>query len=141
MKITTISKLERKTSLEIPLVESKVKAGFPSPAEDYLDKKIDLNKELIQHPAATFFVRVSGDSMRDAGIHSGDMLIVDRAIKPGNKKVVVALLNGEFTVKRLLKKGNKIELVAENPEYETITVTEDSDFEIWGVVTNVIHPV
>lgn len=141
MKILDISKFKKEVSYEIPLVENKVRAGFPSPAEDYIDKKIDLNKELIRHPSATFFVKVSGDSMQGAGIHTGDMLIVDRALNPKKGSIIVALLETEFTVKRFIKEKNMIKLVAENPAYETIEITEETEFEVWGVVTNVIHPV
>ncbi len=139
MKITSFLGFEKQTSCEIPLVDSRVKAGFPSPAEDYVDRKIDLNKELVQHPSATFFVRVSGDSMVGAGILSGDMLMVDRALKVKSGNIVVAMVNGEFTVKKFVHKKGAIFLEAANPEYETISVEDDCDFEVWGVVTNVIR--
>lgn len=129
--------LERKTM--IPLFLAKVSAGFPSPADDFLDRKIDLNEELIRHPAATFFVRVEGDSMRDAGIFSGDMLIVDRSLEVKEDAVVVAVLDGEFTVKRVRKANGKLYLLPANAAYSPTEVTEERDFVVWGVVTNVIH--
>ncbi len=122
-----------------PLFSESVQAGFPSPAQDHIEKELDLNEYLVKHPAATFFVRVQGESMRDAGIASGDILIVDRAADPANNRIIVAILNGEFTVKRIEKTGGKVYLHPENPEFSTIEVKPDSDFEIWGVVTYVIH--
>lgn len=123
----------------LPIFMANVQAGFPSPAEDYLDKTLDLNELLISHPAATFFVRVAGDSMRDAGIFSGDVLIVDRSMIASDGSIVVAILNGEFTVKRLIKKAEKILLAPENPAYPMMQIEEGSDFQVWGVVTYVIH--
>jgi DNA polymerase V len=121
------------------LVMATVPAGFPSPADDYIEGKLDLNAYLIRHPAATFFVRAVGDSMINAGIHSGDLLIVDRALEPTDGNIVIAGLDGEFTVKRFKKMGEKVLLAAENSGYETIEVTGERDFAIWGVVTAVIH--
>ncbi len=118
---------------------SRVPAGFPSPADDFLDQQLDLNEFLVEHPSATFFVRVKGDSMTGAGIASGDILIVDRAMEPKDKSVVVALLNGAFTVKRLSKRLGKLFLMPENECYPAIEITEGMDFEIWGVVKHVIH--
>lgn len=123
----------------IPFFESGVSAGFPSPADDYLQRPLDLHELLVSHPAATFFVRVEGDSMLGAGMHSGDLLVVDRALTAHSGKVIVALLNGEFTVKRLVVDNKKVYLAAENPRYRTLEVTEESDFQVWGVVTYVIH--
>ncbi|MDE2028645.1 MAG: translesion error-prone DNA polymerase V autoproteolytic subunit [Candidatus Omnitrophica bacterium] len=127
--------------VKLPLFLSRIKAGFPSAADDYLDKNLDLNEYLIKHPAATFFVKVKGDSMTGAGISSGDILIVDRSVEAKGGKIVVAVLNGEFTVKRLQKRKDRVILLAENPEYEAIEVTPGMDFEIWGVVMHVIHSV
>ena len=124
----------------LPLFMEPVSAGFPSPAGDYVEGKLDLNRHLIRHPAATFFVRVTGDSMIGAGIHSGDLLIVDRAIEPTDGKVVVVALDGELTVKRLSIRDNRVTLVPENERYAPIDITPEHQFEIWGVVTNVIHP-
>jgi DNA polymerase V len=118
-----------------------VRAGFPSPADDYIECKLDLNTHLIQHPSATFFVKAAGDSMKNAGIDSGDMLIVDRSLEATHGKIVIAAINGELTVKRLSHQQGKIQLLAENPDYEPILITDDLELVIWGVVTYVIHPV
>ncbi len=125
---------------DLPLFMEPVSAGFPSPAGDYMEGKLDLNRHLIRHPAATFFVRVTGDSMIGAGIHSGDLLIVDRAIEPADGKVVVVALDGELTVKRLSMRNGCVMLLPENERYLPIAITSEHQFEIWGVVTNVIHP-
>jgi len=127
--------------IELPEYLSSINAGFPSPADDYVDKRLDLNELLIKHPASTFFVRVIGDSMINAGIYSGDLLVVDRAIEPTNNKIVLAVVDGEFTVKRYVIRKNKIFLVPENENYPEIEINEDMNFEVWGVVTNVIHEV
>ena len=126
---------------EIPLFLPKIAAGFPSPAEDYIDKPLDLNEYLIKHPSATFFVRVEGDSMINAGIHHGDILIVDRALEPAHKKIIVAVINGELTVKRMHKIKDTLYLIPENDTFKTITVTEEMDFQVWGVVAHVIHTI
>lgn len=123
----------------LPLFMVPVAAGFPSPAEDYIEAQLDLNQYLIRHRAATFFVRASGDSMIGAGIHSGDLLIVDRAIPAVDGSIVIAVVNGELTVKRLSKKGDRLLLVAENEQYAPLEINEHTEFHIWGVVTNVIH--
>jgi DNA polymerase V len=138
-RVTDIFQAQGESSFPLPIFLANVQAGFPSPAEGYLDKTLDLNELLIAHPAATFFVRVAGDSMRDAGIVSGDTLVIDRAVQAGDGSIVVAILNGEFTVKRLRKKGGKILLAPENPAYPMIEVKEGTDFQVWGVVTYVIH--
>ncbi|MBF0238953.1 MAG: translesion error-prone DNA polymerase V autoproteolytic subunit [SAR324 cluster bacterium] len=117
----------------------RVSAGFPSPADDYMDNPLDLNDYLIKNKAATFYVRVEGDSMIGAGIHHGDLLIVDRSIKPVSGKVVIAVLDGDLTVKRLIHQDNRCCLVAENPKYPPLEIDENHDFQIWGVVTGVIH--
>jgi len=122
-----------------PLFNSRVSAGFPSPADDYIEQALDLNQLLIQKPAATFFVRAEGDSMIGAGIHSNDILIVDRSIEAVPNKVVICALNGELTVKRLVSKQGQLVLMAENPLYPDIPLHDDLDMTIWGVVTNVIH--
>jgi DNA polymerase V len=123
-----------------PLFTSSLPAGFPSPAEDHIDQRLDLNELLIRHPAATFFVRVTGDSMVGTGIRAGDILIIDRAVEPGHNRVVVAVIDGAFTVKRLQMSKNKLLLVAENPAYPDLEITEQMDFQVWGVATYVIHP-
>ena len=122
-----------------PLYASSVKAGFPSPAEDYAEQHLDLNTHLIQHPAATFFLRVSGDSMINAGIFNGDLLVVDRSLEPTHGKIVIAAVNGELTVKRLKKAGKKVFLVAENKQYPPIELTDSDQIQLWGVVTHTIH--
>ncbi|MCH9613761.1 MAG: Protein UmuD [Chlamydiia bacterium] len=127
-------------NLKLSFFLTPVQAGFPSPADDYIEDSLDLNELLIKHPAATFFVRVEGESMIDAHIFPGDVLIVDRAITPTNKKIVVAILNGEFTLKRLQIEDGKITLLPENPSFPPIPITPEMDFEIWGVVSYVIHP-
>jgi len=139
--IAQIYSFDKRTKQELPLFNVRISAGFPSPADDYIDKKLDLNEFLIKHPAATFFVRVEGDSMIDAGIHSEDILIVDRALEPTNNKIVIAVTEGELTVKRIRKIKGKLYLVAENPDFEPIEVTEGMQCEVWGVVTHVIHRV
>ena len=126
---------------QLPLYGSVVKAGFPSPADDYIETKLDLNSHLIKHPAATFFVRASGESMINAGIQSGDILIVDRSIEASHNKIVIAAIDGELTVKRLSKRNHQVQLVAENPQFKPIDITEEQDLVIWGVVTHVIHQV
>jgi DNA polymerase V len=132
-------KLQVTQSFPIPLFASEVAAGFPSPAEGYLEETLDLNQLLISHPAATFFVRASGDSMIGAGIHSGDVLVVDRALEPKHRDIVIAALHGEFTVKRLLLKGKTVTLAPENPAFPLIPIGPEEQLHIWGVVTYVIH--
>ncbi len=127
--------------LNLPLVENGISAGFPSPADDFLDASIDLNKELISNKDATFYGRVKGDSMIDAGLNDGDLLIIDKSIEPTNGKIAVCFIDGEFTVKRIKIERKIIWLVAENKNYPPIKVTEDNDFVIWGIVTNVIKSV
>jgi DNA polymerase V len=134
-----IYKAEAGKVLPLPIYLANVQAGFPSPAENDLDKTLDLNELLIAHPAATFFVRVAGDSMRNAGIFSGDILVVDRALEAQDNKIVIAVVNGEFTVKRLRMIDGRISLVPENPAYPILEMQEGSDFQVWGVVTYVIH--
>lgn len=129
----------RKRSLKIQLATSKVSAGFPSPADDYLENALDLNEHLINNPSATFYVRASGDSMIGANINDGDLLIVDRSQDCDHQDIAIALLDGEFTVKRLIKKGGVLQLKAENPFYPTITIQQGQDFEVWGKVIHVIH--
>jgi len=122
----------------VPLAGASVSAGFPSPAEDYLERGIDFNAYLVARPAATFAVRVRGDSMKGAGIHNGDILIVDRSLNATDGSVVVAVVDGEFTVKRLRVRGDRAFLCPENPDYRPIEVT-DSESQIWGVATFAIH--
>ena len=119
--------------------DTSVPAGFPSPADDFLEEKLDLNKFLVKNPAATFFVRVRGSSMIQAGIFDRDILIVDRSLEVQNNSIIVAVIDGEFTVKRLQKSGDQILLVAENRNYKPIKITKEMDFQVWGVVRGVIR--
>ena len=123
-----------------PLYSNQIQAGFPSPAEDDVPfEPYDLGAKLIPNPASTFFIRVTGESMRDAGIFPDDVLIVDRSLEASNGDVVVAAINGEFTVKRFFRKGKRVELRPENSKFRPIVVTTDMDFIVWGVVKTVIH--
>ena len=124
---------------ELPLFTSAVQAGFPSPADDYIEGKLDLNKHLIKHPTATFFVRAAGESMIKVGIHHGDILIVDRSLEAKHGKIIIAAVDGELTVKRLYKSSKGTYLMPENDQYKPIKITDINDVVIWGVVTNVLH--
>ena len=139
MKDHSIYKADNTISLPLELSVSPIEAGFPSPADDHLDVSLDLNEYLIKHPSATFYIYVKGDSMINDGIYNGDIMIVDRAISPKSKDVVIAVIDGEFTVKRIHKKNNKIYLQPSNKNYQTICITNEMDFQIWGVVTHTIH--
>ena len=139
MTISRILQIKVASSLRLILYGVRVAAGFPSPADDYIEGTLDLNEHLIKRPAATFFVRADGDSMIGAGIHSGDILVVDRSLEPRDRKIVVAVLSGEFTVKRLEKKDGTLRLLPENNAFPSFDIIDDMDFEIWGVVTSVIH--
>ncbi len=125
--------------VNISLFLSLIHAGFPSPADDYVDSVLDINELVITHPAATFFVRVSGESMINAAICENDVLVVDRSIEAADRSIVVAILNGEFTVKRLRKRRDAVYLLPENPKFKPIKISENSDFQVWGVVTYIIH--
>src|SRR5919205_1015091 len=138
-RVTTVYWPDRATKCARPLFLASVSAGFPSPAEDYIEGRLDLNRHLIKHPAATFFVRVAGDSMIDAGIHPGDILVVDRAVEPADGRVVIAVIDGELTVKRIAQRNGRLYLVADNSRYAPLEIVEEMEFEIWGVVTTVIH--
>lgn len=126
------------TALELPLADGGIRAGFPSPAQDFVDLSIDLNKELIKHPTATFFGRVKGDSMRDAGISDGDLVIIDKSLHPQNGKIAVCYLDGEFTMKTIRMEQGCCWLVPANEAYRPIRVTEENDFLIWGIVVHVV---
>ncbi len=128
------------TQEKCPLLLVSVPAGFPSPAEDYIEMSLDLNRFLVKHPAATFFVRVTGNSMIQAGIHPGDILIVDRSLETVDKRVVIAIVNGEFTVKRIRKIKDCFFLMSENENFKPVCLDNQAKAEIWGVVTHVIHP-
>ncbi len=132
---------ETTSKLDLPFVENGISAGFPSPADDFLDLSIDLNKELIHNPSATFYGRVKGDSMVDAGLSDGDLLIIDKSLEPTDSKIAVCFIDGEFTVKRIKIERDIIWLIAENKNYKPIKVTSENDFIIWGIVTTVIKSV
>lgn len=135
-----INLLEKNSNtISLPLYLSKVQAGFPSPADDYIERYLDLNSEFIKHPSATFLVTATGDSMINVGIFSGDILIVDRSIDAVDGKIIIAALDGQLTVKRLSRKNGRVQLVPENPKYNPIDITEEQDVVIWGVVIRVIH--
>lgn len=126
------------SAMALPLANQGISAGFPSPADDFLDLSIDLNKELIKHPYATFYGRVSGDSMTGAGLDDGDLLIIDKSLEPQDGKIAVCFIDGEFTIKRIKIEKDSLWLMPENKKYKPIKVTEDNEFIIWGVVTSVI---
>lgn len=126
---------------KFPFMSHAVRAGFPSPADDYVEKRIDLNEELIQHREATFFLRVKGHSMVEAGIDDGDELIVDRALVPEHGRIVIAAVDGELTVKRFYQREGVVKLIAENPDYPDIEFREGQEMLIWGVVTRIIKSV
>lgn len=121
-----------------PMLEGGISAGFPSPAQDFTDMSIDLNRELIRHPSSTFFGRVRGDSMQDAGISDGDLLVIDKSLEPSDGKIAVCFIDGEFTVKRLRKDRDCCWLLPANEHYRPIRVGPDNHFLIWGIVTHVI---
>jgi DNA polymerase V len=123
------------------LYSHSVSAGFPSPADDYIEDRLDLNELLVNNKAATFFLRVKGDSMINAGIHHGDIIVVDRSVQPSHRSIVVAVVDGELTVKRLISGNGIVELHAENPKYAPICLQEGQELTIWGVVTSSVHQV
>ena len=139
LKSSHSSSKEDSSTLLIPLVTETISAGFPSPAEDYIELGIDLNKYLIKNPISTFFLRVSGNSMNNAGIYNNDLLIIDRSINPNPGHIVVALLDGEFTLKRLIKEEDNYYLKADKENYPAINLFEYIDIQIWGVAIYSIH--
>ncbi len=130
-----------KEKLLLPFVSAKVQAGFPSPADDFIETKISLDRELIKNKEATFYARVEGSSMIGANIHDGDLLVIDRSLEPRNNRIAVCFIDGEFTVKRLRIEKDHILLMPENEKFDPIKVTQDNDFVIWGVVTYIIKAV
>lgn len=137
--VEDIVRPERQIQLRLPVFLSRISAGFPSPADDYAEEKLDLNEYLIQNPSSTFYVRAVGDSMEGAGIFAGDLVVIDRSQTAVHNSIVMAALNGEFTIKRLLKLKDKIILAPANSQYKPMQIQEGMDFQIWGVATNVIH--
>ena len=129
---------QSKGSMEIPLSEERVAAGFPSPADDYASTKLDLNRELIKNPASTFYARVSGLSMVDEGINDGDLLVIDKSLEPHDGSLAVCYIDGEFTLKRFERHDGYGLLIPANREFRPIKVTGDNDFIIWGIVTYII---
>lgn len=126
------------TELSLPFVGAGISAGFPSPALDFEDLTIDLNRDLIKHPSSTFYGRVRGFSMKKAGISDGDILVIDKGLEPVNGKIAVCYLDGEFTLKRIKKTREQLMLMPENDDYEPIPITAENEFMVWGVVTYVI---
>ena len=127
--------------MKATLYSNSVCAGFPSPASDYLEGEIDLNRYLITNPPATFIVKSQGNCMLQAGIHSGDLLVVDRSIKPKNNSIAIASIDGDLTVKRIKISGKKFLLSSDNKDYGNVKINNESDIFIWGIVTKVIHNV
>lgn len=134
-KELTIYKVDDNTFMPLPYADQGIKAGFPSPAQDYISQAIDLNKELIRHPSTTFYGRVSGDSMKDAGLSDGDILVIDKSLEPKTGDIAVCYIDGEFTIKYIRIETDVIWLIPANEVYEPIKVTAENDFLIWGIVT------
>lgn len=138
-RVEILGRAVSESSQRTPLYLDRISAGFPSPADDYIETSLDLNTYLIRNPPATFMVRVSGDSMTGAGISDGDVLVVDRSEQAAHGRIVVAVLDGELTVKRLVMKNGQTLLAPENPRYQPITVAAEQDLHIWGVVLGVVR--
>ena len=134
----TFLKPKKGDSLGQWLIEQGISAGFPSPADDFKEIRISLDKELINNEESTFYARASGNSMEGAGIMDGDLLIIDRSIEPENNKIGICFLDGEFTVKRIIKKGDNLYLKPENKNFNEIQIKEEDELVIWGIVTYVI---
>ncbi len=126
------------SKLELPFFDVGISAGFPSPADDFIELTIDLNKHLIKHKDSTFFAKVKGNSMINAGIYDGDLLVIDKSLEPQNNKIAVCQIDGEFTVKRIKIEKDIVWLIAENEEYEPIKVTPENELMIWGIVIHSI---
>ena len=123
------------TSMELPYVDAGIRAGFPSPADDFIELSIDLNKHLIKHTDTTFFATVKGHSMKNAGIYDGDLLVIDKSLEPQNDKIAICQIDGSFTVKRIKIEQNVVWLIAENEDFKPIKVTPENELIIWGIVT------
>ena len=139
LKVKEIFSVAETKAEELPLVYPNVSAGFPSPADDFFQERLDLNSYLIKHPTATFFVKVEGDSMIDAGIYNNDLLIVDKSLTPKENSIVIAAINGELTVKKLKRINGKLCLKPENKSYQPIELKDETDLKIWGVVIYCVH--
>ena len=137
--LTPVKLAENLSSFKIPLFNHTIRAGFPSPADDYVAESLDLNEHLMPRKEASYLLTVSGESMIGVGIHDGDILVVDRSLTPVNGKVVIAILDGQFTVKTLEKQRGKIRLMPANPDFEPIELKDEQELQVWGVVTRVIH--
>lgn len=129
------------SNLPLTNTGSQISAGFPSPAEDYLEPALDLNQALIKNPSSTFYGRVKGESMKDAGVDNGDLLVIDKSLPYRDQALAVCFINGEFTLKRIRVQGKTLLLMPANKDYEPIVVKEDADFSVWGIVTHVIKKV
>ena len=134
----TFFKPDCESEIQIPYIKEGVSAGFPSPAADFMENGIDLNKELSSNPLATFYIKVKGNSMIEAGINDKDVLVVDRSLEPQSNKIAICFIDGEFTVKRIRKEKDSLFLMPENPNYTPIQITEENELIIWGIVTYVI---
>lgn len=140
-KLTLFLPKETSENEGVIFMDIGISAGFPSPADDFRETRISLDEELIKNKEATFFAKVSGQSMIGAGLDDNDLLVIDRSISPTNNKIAVCFLDGEFTVKRLRVEGEEVWLQPENPEYPIIKITQENNFVIWGIVTSVIKKV
>lgn len=128
-------------SRELPFITSGIKAGFPSPAADFDETRISLDKALVKNPDTTFYAKANGQSMKGAGIDDGDIMVIDRSIEPRNNKIAVCLIDGEFTVKRIKKTKEELLLMPENSDFQPIKINEDNQLVIWGIVTYIIKKV
>ncbi|MGV3589878.1 MAG: LexA family protein [Adhaeribacter sp.] len=139
--LATYFPIGQPSQVQVKLYEHNVPAGFPSPAADFTERTLDLNEFIVKRPASTFFVQVSGDSMKNAGIYEGDVIVVDKSLKPIHGNIVLAVVHGEFTVKRLHYAGKKVFLRPENEHYQSLEILPDMGFTVWGVVIHVLHKV
>lgn len=139
--LATYFPIGQPSRVRVKLYEHNVPAGFPSPAADFTERTLDLNEFIVKRPSSTFFVKVSGDSMQNAGIYEGDIIVVDKSLKAVHGNIVLALVHGEYTVKRLCYVGKKVFLQPENEHYQPLEILPDMSFEVWGVVIHVLHKV
>ncbi|MDD2961270.1 MAG: translesion error-prone DNA polymerase V autoproteolytic subunit [Muribaculaceae bacterium] len=141
MNDSSIHPISKNENIKLPILEGMIPAGFPSPLQGLVQDAIDLNRELIDHPAATFCARVTGNSMIESGISDGDLLIIDKSLDPQDNSIAVCFIDGEFTLKRISIRKNGVFLVPANPKYKEIAINEDSNFQVWGIVTFIIKSV